>query len=107
MSAGRGRFCLVLREVTEFAGKVYVNRPAIPVTVDVTGVAAVAVSLFTASGAAAGVAAPALEAASAPPGPIAAGAAEDWSLTTLPISSAGRLVVEQLGGFQSAGRRRR
>ncbi len=51
----RGYFRLIRRKVTEFAGKVYVKRSVTPVTVDVTGATGVAVSVLTASGAAAGV----------------------------------------------------
>lgn len=73
--------------MTEFAGKVYVNFPATPSKVDLTGATAVDVSLFTASGAAASVVTRALDATLAPPRSIAVRAAESCALTTLTISS--------------------
>ncbi|MCK8438861.1 bacteriocin fulvocin C-related protein [Streptomyces sp. D2-8] len=79
--------CLIRRNVTEFAGKVYVNFPATPRKVDVTGVTGVSVSVFTASASAASVVTRALEATLAPPRSTAVRASAAWALTTLTIRS--------------------
>ena len=85
---GTGYLCLILRKVTEFAGKVYVNVSATPSKVDVTGATAVArLACSPRPGAAASVVTFALDATFAPPRSIAVRAAEDWALTTLTIRS--------------------
>lgn len=73
--------------MTEFAGKVYVNRSATPSNVDVTGATGVSVSVFTAFASAVSVVTRALDATFAPPRSIAVRAAVAWALTTLTIRS--------------------
>lgn len=84
---GAGQRCLIRRNVTEFAGKVYVNSLAAPEKVEVTGVTGASVPVLTASWSAASVVTAALDATFAPPRSTAVRAAVSWALTTLTISS--------------------